>query len=156
MIRSIQSTNRDVGLDLSVSNQATFHDPSGLLETFTKSGSTYTAPPGADATLTTYGTGYKLTDNASGDTLTFDANGYLIGAGTRGGANQSYGHNFAGTPGDPQQRGPDRYDGERHDRHQPDHRSGSAGLAVRLRQIINRQLEFLQDTGSDQLLFVRL
>jgi YD repeat-containing protein len=92
------TTSRDVGLDLSVSNQATFHDPSGLLETFTKSGSTYTAPPGADATLTTYGTGYRLTDNASGDTITFDANGYLIGAATRGGATQSYGYNFAGTP----------------------------------------------------------
>jgi RHS repeat-associated protein len=58
---------------------------------FHKSGSTFIAPPGANATLATSGTGYTFTFNSTGETLTFNSSHELVTDATRNGNTITYG-----------------------------------------------------------------
>jgi RHS repeat-associated protein len=57
------------------SDHVDFHDPTGYVATYTKSGSTFITPPGMDADLTLSGTTYTLTFHVSNEKWTFNSSG---------------------------------------------------------------------------------
>lgn len=89
----------DFGLQVSGST-ATFHGPSGLVATFTQSGTTWTAQSGFNATLTvnTASTSahYVLAYNSSGEKLQFAASGYITADLNRNGVGSHYAYNTYG------------------------------------------------------------
>ena len=92
----IITPGRDVGLLIN-STSATFYDETGHGWTFAKSGSTFTAPAGADAQLVQNGDGtYTLTDNASGFQHQFDSGGYLTAIQNRAGNRISFSYDGTG------------------------------------------------------------
>lgn len=71
----------DVGLKLD-STSATFYGPNGFRARFAKSGSTYAAPMGFNATLVTGPGGneaFVMTYNKTGERFTFNSSGYITG-----------------------------------------------------------------------------
>lgn len=57
------------------SDHVDFHDPTGYVATYAKSGSTFITPPGMDADLTLSGSTYTLTFHVSNETWTFNSSG---------------------------------------------------------------------------------
>lgn len=89
----------DFGLQVSGST-ATFHGPTGLVATFTQSGSTWTAQSGFNATLTVNASStsshYTLAYNSSGEQLQFATSGYITADLNRNGVGSHYAYNTYG------------------------------------------------------------
>lgn len=85
----------DVGLKLD-QYAATFYGPNGFRAKFTKSGTTYTAPMGFNATLVTGAGGneaFVMKYNKTGERFTFNSTGYITGDKNRNGVGNTYTYN---------------------------------------------------------------
>jgi RHS repeat-associated protein len=79
------------------SDHVDFHDPTGYVATYTKSGSTFITPPGMDADLTLSGTTYTVTFHVSNEKWTFNSSGQWTAQTDRNGNHL----NFAYSSGNP-------------------------------------------------------
>lgn len=96
---SVLSTGRDVGLATDSSGVVTFSGPSGFTATFTpKSGGGYTPSTGVNADLTKNAdASFTLVYRRSGEKLSFDATGFLMGDVDRNGSGLALGYSGGGT-----------------------------------------------------------
>ncbi|MEY2848556.1 MAG: putative rhs related protein, partial [Actinomycetota bacterium] len=88
----------DIGLKIA-SGVPTLYGPNGFRATFTASGSTYTPPPGLNATLTVGDGGneaYLLTYNKTGERFTFNSAGWITSDKDRNGVGNTYTYNGSG------------------------------------------------------------
>ncbi len=87
----------DVGLKLDTTS-ATFYGPNGFRARFTKSGTTYTAPAGFNATLVAGAGGneaFVMTYNQTRERFTFNSMGYITGNKNNNGVGNTYTYNSA-------------------------------------------------------------
>ncbi|MDM7884736.1 RHS repeat-associated core domain-containing protein [Curtobacterium sp. RHCKG23] len=88
---------RLAGLGLaSSSDSVNFFDGTGASGRFTKSGSSWTPPPGMGISLKQSGSDWIVTYNKSGDQLTFNSSGWLTKRTDRNGTGVAYGYNPGG------------------------------------------------------------